>query len=82
MKATTCREQILTAAMQITKAKNQNEFTILEILDYLAQQNSPYKKSTIQTHISSKMCSNAPNHHAVTYNDLARIKPGIYSLNK
>ncbi|MER1987486.1 MAG: hypothetical protein ABS948_16530 [Solibacillus sp.] len=82
MKITTCREQILFAASQITHSKNSNEFTILEILNYLTQQNSPYKESTIRTHITSKMCSNAPNHHAVTYNDLTRIKPGVYSLNK
>ncbi|MFF5996570.1 hypothetical protein AAGS61_17805 [Lysinibacillus sp. KU-BSD001] len=82
MKATTCREQILTAAEQITQSKNLNEFTILDVLNYLTHQNTPYKESTIRTHITSKMCSNAPNHHAVTYNDLTRIKPGVYSLNK
>ena len=82
MKATTCREQILTAAKQITQFKNQNEFTILEILNYLTQQNTPYKESTIRTHITSRMCGNAPSNHAVTYNDLTRIKPGVYSLNK
>lgn len=82
MNATTCREQILAAASQITKSKNSNEFTILEILNYLTQQNTQYKESTIRTHITSRMCSNAPSHHAVTYNDLTRIKPGVYNLNK
>lgn len=82
MKTTTCREQILAAAKQVTKSKNQNEFTILEILDYLTKQNTPYKESTIRTHITSKMCGNAPSNHAVTYNDLTRIKPGVYRLNK
>ena len=82
MKATTCREQILATASQITQTKNQNEFTILEILNYLTQQNTPYKESTIRTHITSRMCGNAPSHHAVTYNDLTRIKLGVYSLNK
>lgn len=82
MKVTTCREQILSAAKQIKQSKNSNEFTILEILNYLTQQNTPYKKSTIRTHITSKMCGNAPSNHAVTYNDLTRIKPGVYSLNK
>lgn len=56
MKATTCREQILAAASQIIQSKNQNEFTILEILNYLIQQNTSYKKSTIRTHIISRMC--------------------------
>lgn len=82
MKATTCREQILTAAKQITQSKNQNEFTIPEVLNYLTQQNTPYKESTIHTHITSRMCGNAPKHHAVTYNDFTRIKHGVYSINK
>lgn len=82
MEATTCREQILSAAKQITHSKNQNEFTISEILSYLIQQNSPYKESTIRTHITSRMCGNAPSNHAVTYNDFTRVKPGVYVLNK
>ena len=57
MKATTCREQILTAAEQITQSKNLNEFTILDVLNYLTHQNTPYKESTIRTHITAKMCS-------------------------
>ena len=82
MKVTTYREQILAAAKQITQSKNQNEFTILEILNYLTKQNTHYKENTIRTHITSKMCGNAPSNHAVTYNDLTRIKPDVYSLNK
>ncbi len=82
MDPTTCREHILIAVKHIITTKNDNEFTILEILDYLKQQNSPYKESTIRTHITSKLCKNAPEHHAVTYNDFTRIKPGVYALNK
>lgn len=26
------------------------------------------------------MCGNAPNHHAVTYGDFVRIRPGVYRL--
>ena len=81
MHITTCREQILIAVKHVITAKNQNEFTILEILDYLKEQNSPYKESTIRTHITSRMCGNAPKHHVVTYNDLTRIKLGVYTLN-
>lgn len=82
MNSTTCREQILSAAKQITLSKNQNKFTISEILNYLTQQNSPYKESTILTHIILKCVAMHPNNHAVTYNDLTRIKPGVYVLNK
>lgn len=82
MHATTCREQILIAVQHIITAKNQNEFTISEILQYLKEQNSPYKESTIRTHISSRMCSNAPKYHAITYNDFTHIKPSVYALNK
>lgn len=81
MEATNCPEQILAASSQITQFKDRNEFTILEILNYLTQQNSPYKESTIRTHITSRMCRNAPNNHAITYNNLTRIQLGVYNLN-
>lgn len=82
MKEATYREQILAAACQITQSKNQNEFTISEVLNYFSKQNISYNPRTIKTHISSRMCSNSPDHHGVTYNDFTRIKRGLYKINK
>ena len=82
MKVTTCREQILAAASQITQSKNINEFTISEVFNYLTRQNISYNPGTITTHISSRMCGNSPDHHSIIYNDFTRIKRGIYKINK
>jgi hypothetical protein len=37
-----------------------------------------YRPSTIRTHVVSRMCRDAPDHHAVTYDDLERVSPGLY----
>ncbi|SOC22056.1 hypothetical protein SAMN05880501_113120 [Ureibacillus xyleni] len=76
----TCREQLLSATKVIIHAKGKNEFTIVEVLDYLNQHGSHFKESTIRTHITSKCCINAPNHHAETFNDYIRINRGKYAL--
>ncbi len=52
-----------------------------EIVDHLRRQGSSCKPSTIRTHVTSRMCTNAPDHHAVTYRDLVRIGDGRYRLN-
>lgn len=41
---------------------------------------TPYTDSTIRTHIVSKMCMDAPDHHAVVYQDLERVGRGLYRL--
>jgi hypothetical protein len=37
-----------------------------------------YKESTIRTHVTSRMCANSPDNHAVTYPDLIRTDVGRY----
>jgi hypothetical protein len=39
-----------------------------------------YSVSTIRTHITSRLCLNAPAHHAVRYPDLERTARGTYRL--
>jgi hypothetical protein len=72
-----CRDEILE---YLTKTKRSDTFTIQEVIDYMQQQHTKYKESTIRTHITSKMCKNAPDNHAKTYDDLERIGPGVYRL--
>lgn len=48
------------------------EFTIEELLDAMPAAGSRYAESTIRTHVASRMSANAPDHHAVTHDDLAR----------
>ncbi len=39
---------------------------------------SGYAESTIRTMVSSHLCSNAPDHAAVTYDDFERVGRGLY----
>lgn len=56
-------------------------FTIGEVLQRLRDQGSRCAASTIRTHVTPRRCANAPNHHAVTYNDLYALGSGRYTLN-
>lgn len=53
-------------------------FTIPEIVSCMAKRGSQFAESTIRTHIASRMCVNAPDNHAVTYQDLERTERGQY----
>jgi sirohydrochlorin ferrochelatase len=55
-------------------------FTVEDVLRELRARGSRYKESTIRTHVTSRMCGNAPDHHAVTYDDFARVSHGRYRL--
>jgi len=76
----TCRDEILITVRQITKAKGLNEFTILEVLHHMMNNGTRFKESTIRTHITSRLCANAPDNHAITYDDFERIGDGTYKL--
>lgn len=76
----TCRDEVLTCAHQIVERKGVNEFTIMNILDCMEAKGSEYRESTIRTHVTSRMCANAPQHHAVKFDDFERIGHGLYQL--
>lgn len=76
----TCREEILRCARKIVEVKGHNEFQIADILQCMKSSGTSYEESTIRTHITSKMCINAPDHHAKVYDDLERVGHGIYKL--
>ena len=75
-----CRDEILRCAKIATKNSGLDYFTIPEIIDCMEKHGSKYSESTIRTHITSRMCTNAPDHHAVIYQDLERIGRGTYRL--
>ncbi len=78
----TCRDEVLKVANLIVTRKGNNEFSIKEIIDEMEKSNTRYEDSTIRTHIVSRMCANAPQHHAVKYADFERIGNGIYRIKK
>lgn len=41
---------------------------------------SKYSESTIRTHVTSRMCADAPVHHGTTYEDFERLGGGRYRL--
>lgn len=77
----TCRDEILTCANRIVSKKRINEFTLQEIIDSMQTTGTKYKENTIRTHVTSRMCANAPKHHAVKFKDLGRVDHGVYKLN-
>jgi hypothetical protein len=74
-----CRDEILVAAAHL-HSLGQADFTPDEIVRYMGQQHSRYAVSTIQTHVVSLMCANAPKNHGTKYADLLRTAPGRYRL--
>ena len=74
-----CREEIVAAAKAMETSRKA-DFSPGEMIQYLRGRGTKYRDSTIRTHVVSRMCANAPDHHAVTYPDLERIAPGRYRL--
>lgn len=74
----TARDEIL-AVLPAVRARNGREtFTPQDVIDELQRQGISYKPSTIRTQIVSRMCANAPDNHARTYDDLERVTDGQY----
>lgn len=76
----TCRDELLQATRLIVEAKGNDRFTIKEAIEYMKQNNTAYKESTIRTHITSRCCRNAKKHHAVKYNDYEVLGNGEYRV--
>jgi uncharacterized membrane-anchored protein len=75
-----CREEILSAVQTLVNGKGINEFTIMEVIEFMVRENTIYSETTIRTHITSRCCSNAPDNHGVVYNDFERLGRGKYKI--
>lgn len=78
--AVTCRDEIIEAFQVLARRHERDVFSPSDIVGEMRHQGSRYQESTIRTHIVSRMCANAPDHHAVVYDDLERVGPGLYRL--
>ncbi len=76
----TCRDEILDAVAGIIRRSGQEQFTVAEVIQEMSRRGTSYAESTIRTHVTSRMCANAPDHHGVVYGDLLRIGRGTYRL--
>ena len=74
----TARDEILDVLPRLRAHLGRDDFTPAEVIQELRSAGSVYSDFTIRTHIVSRMCSNAPDNHAVVYNDLERIGHGLY----
>lgn len=75
-----CREEILDCVTKLVNQRGINQFTVEEVVKIMADNETRYKVSTIRTHITSRMCKNAPQNHQVKYQDFERIDHGLYRL--
>lgn len=76
----TVRDDVLKAAQKLAIDSADGSFTVGEVIDEARRQGSTYKESTIRTHVTSRICVDAPDNHAVTYPDLLRVDHGRYRL--
>lgn len=74
----TARDEILQVARLLATRSADGSFGVQEVVDEVRRQGIPYKESTIRTHVTSRMCANAPDHHPVTYSDFVRVDVGRY----
>jgi hypothetical protein len=76
----TARDEILAAIPAILRKRGRDSFAPQAVIDELVRRGSPYSSSTIRTHVVSRMCTDAPDHHAHVCDDLERVAPGRYRL--
>jgi hypothetical protein len=76
----TAREEILAAVADIVRRSGREDFELGDVLAEMRRRGSRYSESTIRTHVVSRMCADAPNHHATTFDDFDRQDRGRYRL--
>jgi hypothetical protein len=75
----TAREQILSAIDHITTDPT-DTFTVSDVWAELTSRGTNLSERTVRTHITSRMCRDAPDNHGTTYDDLERVERGVYRL--
>ncbi len=54
----------------------EKEFLLADIIAKMRAGGTRYSEQTIRTHVTSRMCANAPRNHAIVYNDFWCIDRG------
>ena len=76
----TYRDEILETATRLMQRNGEDSFILADLIAEMTNSGTSYQESTIRTHVTSRLCANAPDHHAVTYPDLERVASGRYRL--
>ncbi len=78
----TRRDSVLAAMHRLAARSSRDHFGLREIVAEVQRHTEQFAESTIRTHITSRMCTNAPDNHAVKYHDLERTERGVYRLSR
>jgi hypothetical protein len=78
MATMTARDEILAALPGIEARTADGSFSPQDVVDELRRRGTSLAEATIRTHVVSRMCANAPDNHARTYDDLERVSGGRY----
>lgn len=69
---------MLHAFERLERRHERYEFNLYEVVQEVFAVGSNYREGTIRTHVTSRMCLNAPDHHGTVYQDLDRVDRGRY----
>jgi hypothetical protein len=73
----TCRDEVLAAFERLERRHGRREFYLVDVVQEVRGR-TVYKESTIRTHVTSRMCADAPANHGTVYADLERMGRGRY----
>jgi len=76
----TCRQEVLAAMRRLRSRTGREAFRLVKIVREVQTATSSYAESTIRTHVTSRMCKQAPDHHWTVYDDLDRVERSVYRL--
>jgi hypothetical protein len=78
METVTARDEILDVLSGLEARTADGSFSPQDVVEELRRRGTNLAESTIRTHVVSRMCFNAPDNHARTYDDLERVSDGRY----
>jgi hypothetical protein len=72
----TAHQEIREVARALASHAPDHEFTLADVIAQMRGRGNRYAESTIRTHVTSRMCADTPDQHAVVYRDLWCVDRG------
>jgi hypothetical protein len=76
----TARDEVLAAARSLAARSEDGIFSLSNVISEMRRRRSACEESIIRAHVTSKMCTNGPDHLSTDYDDLERVDRGRYRL--
>jgi len=73
-----CRDAVLSAFVRLEDRLGRAEFSLQVVVSEVLADTDQFSERTIRTHITSRMCAQAPKNHGTVYSDLDRVGRGRY----